>query len=188
MSSLKRQQKEKVRDLISFTGASESVAIELLKAYEWQLDAAADHFFMNGGGSKTAVDSGKIVALFEKYKERDQDSIQISGIEKLCADLHVDPTDPVMLIIAWRMRAATMCVFTRDEWTRGFVDMGVDTIGELRNCFDKQWKMLEDFDLSQLLHVLLWLRKGAWFRRADAAHRGCDADVAADTRKTLSAP
>mmetsp|Transcript_10023 Transcript_10023/g.25966 ORF Transcript_10023/g.25966 Transcript_10023/m.25966 type:complete len:251 (+) Transcript_10023:114-866(+) len=147
MHSLKRAQKDKVRDLISFTGASEPLAIELLKACDWQLDAAADHFFMGGGGSsESTVDSAKITALFESYKESGEDSIQIPGLERFCADLHVDPTDPIMLLIAWRMKAATMCIFTREEWTRGMVDMGVDSIEDLVERFDELRELLEDAD------------------------------------------
>ena len=49
--------------------ASESLAIELLKAADWQLDAAADSFFMSGGASAaSSVDSSKISALFDQYK------------------------------------------------------------------------------------------------------------------------
>jgi len=127
--------------------ASESLAIELLKAADWQLDAAADSFFMSGGASAaSSVDSSKISALFEQYKEPGEPSIQISGIERLCADLKVEVTDPVMLMIAWRMKAATMCVFTREEWTRGLVDMGVDSIGALRSSFDELRQQLKDDD------------------------------------------
>ena len=40
MQSLKRSHKEKVRSLCSFTGISESRAIDLLTAVGWQLDSA----------------------------------------------------------------------------------------------------------------------------------------------------
>jgi DCN1-like protein 1/2 len=49
-------------------------------------------------------------------------------------------------MIAWRMKAATMCVFTREEWTRGLVDMGVDSIGALRSSFDELRQQLKDDD------------------------------------------
>ena len=146
MQSLKRAQKEKVRSLISFTGASEAQAIEVLKATDWQLDAAADCFLMGGGGSSNAVDAGAVASLFERYKEADSDSIQIAGIEQFCADLQVDPTDTIMLIIAWQMRAATMCVFSREEWTRGMVEMGCDSIESLRESFDDLRSLLTDED------------------------------------------
>ena len=68
--------------------------------------------------------------------ESDGESIQVGGMERFCNDLQVDPSDPIMLLIAWRLGAATMCVFTREEWTRGFTEMGCDSIEKLRDSFD----------------------------------------------------
>jgi len=113
----------------------------------WQLDAAADHFFMGGGASsEPAIDTAKVSELFDKYKESDSDQILATGIESLCADLRVDPSDPKMLLLAWQMKAATMCVFTREEWTRGFTQMGCDTIDGLRESFDDVRQLLDDDD------------------------------------------
>lgn len=65
--------------------------------------------------------------------EGDSDSIQIEGIEKFCADLKVDPTKDIVLVIAWQMNAETMGVFTREEWTHGMTAMGpMRQIGEVR--------------------------------------------------------
>jgi len=127
---------------------SEALAIQLLKACDWQLDAAADHFFMGGGGGSSAptVDSGKISGLFDSYKESGEDTIQIAGIEKFCNDIGVEVTDPIVLLIAWQMKAATMCVFTREEWTRGFVEIGVDSIDGLKGSFDDLRRMQDDAD------------------------------------------
>ena len=129
------------------TPRSEAEAVECLKACDWRLDAAADRFFLGGGGGSSAnVDAADIAALFDKYKEANEDSIQVSGIERLCADLKVEPTDAIMLIIAWQMKAATMCVFTREEWTRGMVEMGCDSIESLRESFDDLRALLDDDD------------------------------------------
>jgi len=142
---LKRAEKDKVRQFVSFTGASEAMAIEFLKMTQWQVDAAADHFFIGGGGG-SSVDAAAVSALFDKYKEEESDKIEIAGIEKLCADLQVDPTDVIMLAIAWEMRAATMCVFTREEWTRGMTEMGCDTIDALRSSFGSLRDQLKEPD------------------------------------------
>jgi DCN1-like protein 1/2 len=96
---------------------SEAVAIELLRATDWQLDAAADRFFMSGGGPSVQIDAEKVEKLFQGYAAKDGgEKIEIAGIEALCSDLGVDPTDPIMLLIAWQMGCETMCVFTRQEW------------------------------------------------------------------------
>ena len=174
MQGLKKAQKDKVRSLISFTGArcssrslghfykpaphltapsplrsrarSESMAIECLSAAGWALDAAADLFFQAGVASEPSVDAGKIASLFDKYKDAGAETIGIAGIEQLCKDLGVDPTDPIMLLISWQMGCETMCVFTRQEWTRGMTDMGFDSVEGLREGFDSLRAMLEDDD------------------------------------------
>ena len=73
-------------------------------------------------------------ARFGSDAESGEDTIQIAGIEKFCNDIGVEVTDPIVLLIAWQMKAATMCVFTREEWTRGFVEIGVDSIDGLVRC------------------------------------------------------
>lgn len=147
MNRLKRSEKDKVRQLMTFTQASESQAIEVLKITQWQLDAAAEIFFTGGiGGQGSSVDSKAVDALFDKYKEADADRIEIDGIVNFCADLEVDPADPIMLIIAWQMRAATMCVFTREEWQRGMVQMGCDSIESLKGSFGELRSKLQDSD------------------------------------------
>merc|ERR1711861_102121 len=105
---------------VVFTGASERVAIEVLKRNDWNLEAAVDSFFSNGGGMSMgrgpSVDSAKIGQLFDKFVDKETDCIQIEGLEKFCQELGVDPTDKIMLLISWQMKAKTMCVYTRDEW------------------------------------------------------------------------
>lgn len=147
MQALKRAQKDKVRSLISFTGVSEGLAIQLLKACDWQTDMAADSFFMGGGApSAPSVDSAKIAAIFDGYKEPDADSIQVTGVEQFCKDLGVDPADPIMLMICWTMRCETMCVFTRQEWSRGLTDLGCDSIEALKGAFPQLKDRLLDPD------------------------------------------
>lgn len=148
MQALKRGQRDKVRQLIGFTGVEEHLAIELLRMTDWSLEAAADAFFTGGGASADPnVDEEKIAALFDKYKEADDsDTIQISGVEQFCKDLGVDPTDPVMLLISWQMRCKTMCVFTREEWSRGFTEMGCDSIEALRESFPTLKETIDDDD------------------------------------------
>ena len=49
-----------------------------------------------------------------------------------------------MLLIAWQMRCAQMCVFTRQEWTQGLTEMGVDTIDGIKEAFPELKRMLDD--------------------------------------------
>ncbi len=74
----------------------------------------------------------------------DPETIQVEGIEKLCADLGVDPTDLIVLIISWQMQAKTMCVYTREEFTRGLNVMGVDSIDKWKSSFERLRGLLND--------------------------------------------
>ena len=65
-------------------------------------------------------------------------------MEKFCKELQVDPTDMIMLVIAWQMKAATMCVFTRQEWMHGFTVLGCDSLEKLRGSFDALRGKLRD--------------------------------------------
>jgi DCN1-like protein 1/2 len=149
MQALKRPQKDKVKQFCVFTGANEKIGLELLTVFGWSLEAAVDAYFTGGAGhlgssAGPAVDEAKVAEVFTKYKEPDRDEIQVSGTERFCTDLGVDPSDPIMLIICWQMRAKTMCVFTLEEWTRGFVAMGVESVQALSGEFVKLRALLED--------------------------------------------
>lgn len=85
--------------------------------------------------------------------EADSDTIQVDGIERLCADLGVEPTDPIMLLIAWQMRCEQMCVFTRQEWLQGCTEMGVDSIDSLKGAFPALKGILEDDDAFRDYYV-----------------------------------
>jgi hypothetical protein len=112
---------------------SERIAISLLKRADWHLESAVDAFFSSGGAGLTAgprVDTAKIGSLFDRYKgacpswhqslcagdprsgivshaaclvEDGDDTIGISGLERFCSDLGVEPTDMIMLLIAWKV-------------------------------------------------------------------------------------
>jgi DCN1-like protein 1/2 len=50
--------------------------------------------------------------------ESDEDVIGIDGVESLCKDLEVDPSDKVMLVMAYHLGAQKMAEFTRDGWIK----------------------------------------------------------------------
>ena len=85
--------------------------------------------------------------------EPDEDTIQVSGVERLCADLGVDPSDPIMLMIAWVMRCETMCVFTRQEWSRGMTELGCESVEALKGAFSELKARLQDPDAFRDYYV-----------------------------------
>lgn len=46
------------------------------------------------------------------------------GIYRLLQDLKLTPDSRLVLIMAWKMRAATQCEFSRDEFLNGLVELG----------------------------------------------------------------
>lgn len=81
--------------------------------------------------------------MFSAYRNpRDKDKITFEGIEKLLVDLDLDPDSILVLILAWRCRAAYQCEFTREEFTRGLLKLSasgepVDHVKKLKHSLLK---------------------------------------------------
>lgn len=43
---------------------------------------------------------------------------------KFLDDLNLSPDSKLVLIIAWKFKAAAQCEFTKDEFVRGMMDIG----------------------------------------------------------------
>jgi DCN1-like protein 4/5 len=50
------------------------------------------------------------------------------GIEALCDDLAVSPTDIRVLLLAWKLQAGRQGYFSLDEWRKGMKAMQVDSV------------------------------------------------------------
>jgi len=148
MNKLPREQRDKARDFITFTGVSESVAIDALKKNQWQLEVAVDNYFNNPSSfqdhSTPKVEVSKIEALFNKYKDKEAESIEDAGITQLTADLGVDPEDVVMMILAHHFQAKTPGVFTHKEFVEGMTLLRCDTIDKLRDNLPRLRAELHD--------------------------------------------
>uniref|UniRef100_A0A7S0RJ02 Defective in cullin neddylation protein n=1 Tax=Pyramimonas obovata TaxID=1411642 RepID=A0A7S0RJ02_9CHLO len=93
----------------------------------------------SGVGSVSSKTSAKeleaINAFFGKYSEPSEpELIGPEGVEKLCADLDVAPSDVRILMLAFKMNAAKMGYFTAEEWRHGMASMGCNSIDKLRKC------------------------------------------------------
>lgn len=60
-----------------------------------------------------AASAQRLEELFGRYRDAREDAILEEGMERLCGDLRVDPTEFRVLLLAWKFQAATMCKFTR---------------------------------------------------------------------------
>ncbi|XP_058798141.1 DCN1-like protein 3 [Phymastichus coffea] len=74
----------------------------------------------------------KLNALFDHYKEPNEDLILADGIERICQDLQLSPDDFKILVFAWKLNAEQMCQFTRQEWINGLKSMKVDSIRSIQ--------------------------------------------------------
>lgn len=54
----------------------------------------------------------------------EQDKITADGVLKFLDDLNLKPDSKLVLIIAWKFKAAAQCEFTKEEFTRGMMEIG----------------------------------------------------------------
>eukprot|EP00123_Amoebidium_parasiticum_P019615 comp27883_c0_seq1/m.47181 comp27883_c0_seq1/g.47181 ORF comp27883_c0_seq1/g.47181 comp27883_c0_seq1/m.47181 type:complete len:252 (-) comp27883_c0_seq1:61-816(-) len=135
-----RQQADKIKQFVSFTGTNDRVANRVLSKNDWRLDLAVDDFFQNqaaylGGAvasEKTRINKSIIASMFQKYKDADDENITAEGVGSFCEDLGIDPEELPILVFAWKGNAATMGVFTEKEFTDACVNLGVDTLDGLK--------------------------------------------------------
>ena len=54
----------------------------------------------------------------------EDDKITAEGMMKFLDDLGLNPESRVVLILAWKFKAATQCEFSKDEFVNGMLDLG----------------------------------------------------------------
>ncbi len=54
----------------------------------------------------------------------EDEKITAEGMMKFLEDLNLDPESRIVLILAWKFKAATQCEFTREEFVNGMTDVG----------------------------------------------------------------
>lgn len=127
---------------MGFTQANEKTAIACLTQHDWRLDIASDRFFQNAelyfrGDSNQSrpvpVDCKKIEQLFINYRDASEnDKILADGIMHFLEDLALSPDSRSVLLLAWKFKSATQCVFTKEEFVNGMMELGCDSIEKLR--------------------------------------------------------
>jgi len=90
---------------------------------------------VGSASSKSGKDVEAINAFFKEYSEPDDaELIGPEGVEKLCADIDVAPSDVRLLMLAFRMNAAKMGYFTAVEWRNGMGSMNCTSVQKLSKC------------------------------------------------------
>jgi len=133
-SKLDKVRRDKVKQFVAFTAASESVALSYLNRNDFQLEVAVDSFYANPPPPAVEkVDRARVMELFRRYADAaSADCIGFSGIEKLQRDANVSDDDISLFVLAWRMQAKTVGEFTRDEFVDGLVALSVDDLPKLK--------------------------------------------------------
>ncbi|KAG4078703.1 hypothetical protein HA402_015293 [Bradysia odoriphaga] len=93
------------------------------------INAVGDVF---AAGKEHSVSDNTLNALFEEYKDDEEDAILSEGIERLCSDLGYKPDDFAILVLAWRLDASQMCRFTKTEFIQGLQQMNCDNVEDIR--------------------------------------------------------
>lgn len=65
-----------------------------------------------------------LISFFFPADPQDENKIGIDGIQQFCDDLMLDPASVSILVVAWKFRAATQCVFSRKEFLDGMAELG----------------------------------------------------------------
>jgi len=146
-SRLKPNQREKVRQFITFTQTSEKTAIACLTHAEWNLEMACDIYFQNPtffSQADNTTDNKKLDQFFYKYANDPADNLKDrigpNGMSRLLQDLGVDPTDRIVLALAWKLNAEVQCEFSQEEFKAGMILLKADSLEKLK----ARLKSLED--------------------------------------------
>jgi len=146
-------QKKSIKEFKSICGASEKVAGDLLKKFNFNVEQALDHFYTHGGsvspssGSGKSGDKSKISKIFDKYADaKDKDSMQGEPLGQFFRDAGVDPEKEgaVTLASAYKLKCKTLGEIKRIEFVDGYTAAGCDTIEKIKGDMGGVREMLKD--------------------------------------------
>jgi len=64
----------------------------------------------------------------------EDDKINADGMMRFLDDLGLNPESRTVLILAWKFGAATQCVFTKEEFVNGLMELGYVTEEHFTDC------------------------------------------------------
>jgi len=145
-SRISSSQKESlITQFQSITDASKEQASSNLKKHNYRLDAAVDAYYQALTDSPAPqASTQKIGAIFDKYKEKDSDTIGVDGTLQWCTDLGVDPEDVSLLAIAFELKSPTVGEWTRSGFVDGWKRLGCDTIPAMKTKIERLREKLAD--------------------------------------------
>lgn len=165
-----------MKKFISLTQTGENTAIFCLTQSDWKLDLACDNYFQNPEAyykEPKCVDKKKLDSLYGRYKDTSEpDKISADGIMRFLDDLGLSPESKLVLIIAWKFKAATQCEFTKEEFVSGMTELGCDSIDKLKSRLSSLESELRDnFKFKDFYHFTFNYAK-------NPGQKGLDLDMA----------
>jgi len=139
MHRLKSSQRDRAREFISLTETEEKTAIACLSQNDWRLEVALDNYFQNPQmyfqeTKQPSINKIRLENLYVRYKDRSHGGkIGKEGVIRLLRDLDLDPSSRLVLLLAWKLKAAVQCEFTREEFVLGMSELGCDSIEKLKS-------------------------------------------------------
>ncbi|KAH8928601.1 DUF298-domain-containing protein [Atractiella rhizophila] len=122
----------------SVTNATLPDAQRILKKVNYKLEHAIEMFYGDQQAMRNANkgDSGqesqirsKLEKIFDRYANpADKTRTNIDGTLAFCADLEVDPEDPVVIVVAMLCKSPSMGEFTRSGFVDGWTSARKDSI------------------------------------------------------------
>eukprot|EP01125_Pyxidicula_operculata_P000075 TRINITY_DN1010_c0_g1_i1.p1 TRINITY_DN1010_c0_g1~~TRINITY_DN1010_c0_g1_i1.p1 ORF type:complete len:369 (-),score=99.42 TRINITY_DN1010_c0_g1_i1:111-1217(-) len=118
------------------------------------------------GMNPTNTESNKISLekIFNEYAsieraedDDDVETIKAPGVLKLAMDMGSSgPTDPTILIIAWKLKCSKQWEISKDEWMVLWSLMGVGDIDEIKECVDEWRAEIEDLSLFKSFYAFIF--------------------------------
>ncbi|KYQ96857.1 hypothetical protein DLAC_04164 [Tieghemostelium lacteum] len=132
MNRLTADQKKKCQDFLNFTESTEAKAIQYLKDSNWNLETACDRYFNDPNNiPESKVSQGKIVDLFNTYKDTNEEKIQ-ENLERFCKDLGVQG-ELLEFGLLWKFKVKVMGEITKEEFINACNQLKVDGLAKLKS-------------------------------------------------------
>jgi len=103
------------------------------------------------GKREGVVSEKKLQSLFDRYRDANTDTISVTGVMKFIDELDIPAEDVVLLVIAWHLNAKEMGCFTKEEFTGGLRNLGLDTIDKIRDSlYDFRQELTDENKFNQI--------------------------------------
>lgn len=135
------------------TGCPVNDLTKWLEKNNWKIDEAIDAYLTNKSNSFSSKrkQDAKVVAIFDKYKDSEDDSIiGIEGTLQYIEDLGFDPDNVITLVLAYFLESPSMGVFYKDKFIQIWSQLKINTIPGMKTYIEqslyKEQFLLEESD------------------------------------------